>query len=90
MRPCASALFVLVIPARFDAFGVGSLAVFTIGLGTAAFNLTGATSGVAAQRLAGLGVRDRQGVQANLASLHLTGGGLIIAISIGMLLPYLN
>jgi nickel/cobalt exporter len=90
MRPCTGALFVLVIAARFDAFAVGCLAVITMGLGTAAFNLTVATSGVAARRLAGLGARDRQGVQAISATLHLTGGVLIIAISIGMLLPYLG
>ena len=90
MRPCTGAIFVLVIAARFDAFAVGCLAVFTMGLGTAAFNLTVATSGVAARRLAVLGAGDRQGVQAILATLHLTGGGLIIAISISMLLPYLN
>ena len=52
MRPCTGALFVLVIAARFDAFAVGCLAVITMGLGTAAFNLTVATSGVAARRLA--------------------------------------
>jgi nickel/cobalt exporter len=90
MRPCTGALFVLVIAARFDAFAVGCLAVITMGLGTAAFNLTVATSGVAARRLAGLGARDRQVVQALTATLHLTGGVLIIAISIGMLLPYLG
>ena len=90
MRPCTGALFVLVIAARFDAFAAGCLAVFTMGLGTAAFNLTVATSGVAARRLAGLGARDHQGVQAISAALHLTGGALIIAISISMLLPYLG
>ena len=90
IRPCTGALFVLVIAARFDAFAVGCLAVVTMGLGTAAFNLTVATSGVAARRLAGLGARGLYGVQAISATLHLTGGVLIIAISIGMLLPYLN
>jgi nickel/cobalt exporter len=90
IRPCTGALFVLVIAARFDAFAVGCLAVVTMGLGTAAFNLTVATSGVAARRLAGLGARDHQGMQAISATLHLAGGVLIIAISIGMLLPYLD
>jgi hypothetical protein len=79
-----------VISARFDAFAVGCLAVVTMGLGTAAFNLTVVTSSVAARRLAGLGARGLYGVQAISATLHLTGGVLIIAISIGMLLPYLN
>ena len=90
IRPCTGALFVLVIAARFNAFSVGCLAVVTMGLGTATFNLTVATSGVAARRLAGLGARDHQGVQAISATLHVAGGVLIIAISIGMLLPYLG
>ena len=90
IRPCTGALFVLVIAARFDAFAVGCLAVVTMGLGTAAFNLTVATSGVAARRLAGLGAHDHQGMQAISATLHLAGGVLIIAISVGMLLPYLD
>jgi nickel/cobalt exporter len=90
IRPCTGALFVLVIAARFDAFAAGCLAVITMGLGTAAFNLTFATSGVAARWLAGLGAWDHQGMQAISATLHLTGGVLIIAISIGMLFPYLG
>jgi nickel/cobalt exporter len=90
LRPCTGALFVLVIAARFDAFAVGCLAVITMGIGTAAFNLTVATSGVVARRLAGFGARDHQGLQAISATLHVTGGVLIIAISIGMLLPYLG
>ncbi|WP_299860346.1 hypothetical protein [uncultured Roseobacter sp.] len=90
LRPCTGALFVLVIAARFDAFAVGCLAVITMGLGTAAFNLTVATSGVAARRLAGLGARGHEGVQAISATLHVTGGILIIALSTGMLLPYLT
>ena len=90
IRPCTGALFVLVIAARFDAFVVGCLAVVTMGLGTAAFNLTVATSGVVARRLAGLVARDHKGMQAISATLHLTGGVLIIAISAGILLPYLD
>ena len=90
LRPCTGALFVLVIAARFDAFVVGCLAVITMGLGTAAFNLTVATSGVVARRIARIGARDLDGAQAVSATLHVTGGGLIVAISMGMLLPYLN
>ena len=90
IRPCTGALFVLVIAARFDAFAVGCLAVVTMGLGTAAFNLTVATSGVAARRVAGRSAHDHQGMQAISATLHLAGGVLIIAISVGMLLPYLD
>ncbi|WP_435140925.1 nickel/cobalt transporter [Pseudopelagicola sp. nBUS_19] len=90
VRPCTGALFVLVIAARFDAFAVGCLAVVTMGLGTAAFNLTMATSGVAARQLAGLGAHNQESMQAVSATLHVTGGVLIIAISLGMLLPYLS
>lgn len=88
VRPCTGALFVLVIAARFDAFAVGCLAVITMGLGTAAFNLTVATSGVAARQLAGFGAHNRESMLAVSATLHVTGGVLIIAFSLGMLLPY--
>ena len=90
MRPCTGALFVLVIAARFDAFAVGCLAVVTMGLGTAAFNLSVAASGAAARRLAGLGARGNHAIQTVSAVLHLVGGILIIAISLGMLWPYLT
>lgn len=89
LRPCTGALFVLVIAARFEAFAVGCLAVVAMGFGTAAFNLTVATSGVAARQLAGLGVRDQNTMQAVSAALHVTGGVLIIGISLGMLLPHI-
>ncbi|MEM9576358.1 MAG: hypothetical protein AAF999_05020 [Pseudomonadota bacterium] len=90
LRPCTGALFVLVIAARFDAFAVGCLAVVAMGLGTAAFNLSVATSGVVARRLAGMGARDLHGLQLVSAMLHITGGALIVALSASMLLPYLN
>lgn len=90
IRPCTGALFVLVIAARFDAFAVGCLAVITMGFGTAAFNLAVAGSGVFARRLAGLGARDQGGLQTLSAALHVTGGVLIAAISLGILLPYLS
>ena len=87
IRPCTGALFVLVISARFDTFAVGCLAVVTMGLGTAIFNQMVATSGVAARWLIGLGARNHKGMQAISATLHLTVGFMIIALSIGMLLP---
>lgn len=89
LRPCTGALFVLVIAARFDAFAVGCLAAITMGFGTAAFNLVIATSSVVARRLANFGTRDYHGLQVISATLHLTGGILVVTISIGMLLPYL-
>lgn len=90
LRPCTGALFVLVIAARFDAFAAGCIAVIAMGFGTAAFNLTVASSGVAARRLARLGAHDQHGIQAVSATLHVTGGLLILAISISMLLPYVT
>ena len=87
IRPCTGALFVLVIAARFDAFAVGCLAVVTMGLGTAVFNQMVATSGVAARRLISLTTRDHKGMQAISATLHMTVGCMIIAISVSMLLP---
>jgi len=90
IRPCTGALFVLVIAARFDAFWIGALAVITMGLGTAAFNLLVAGSGVAARSLAGLGAGDGEGVLMLSATLHVIGGLLIVTLSIGMLLPWLG
>ncbi len=89
IRPCTGALFVLVIAARFEVFWIGALAVVTMGLGTAAFNLMVAGSGVAARRLASLGAGDSQGVQALSAALHVIGGLTIALLSFGMLLPHL-
>ncbi|QYX58677.1 hypothetical protein K1T73_15650 [Roseovarius sp. SCSIO 43702] len=90
IRPCTGALFVLVIAARFDAFWAGALSVVTMGLGTAAFNLAVAGSGVAARRLARLGAGGGRAVPALSASLHITGGLLIAALSLALLLPYLS
>ena len=90
LRPCTGALFVLVIAARFDAFATGCLAVITMGLGTAAFNLTIATSGIAARRLTRLSTRGLGGIQTATATLHMIGGILIITLSIAMLLPHLS
>lgn len=89
IRPCTGALFVLVIAARFDAFWIGALAVTTMGLGTTAFNLLVAGSGVAARNLAGLGADNGESIQVLSAALHVIGGLLIAGLSIGMLLPYL-
>jgi len=88
VRPCTGALFVLFIAARFDAFATGCIAVITMGFGTAAFYLMVASSGVAARRLAGLGAQDHRSVQSISAMLHLTGGALIFALSLNMLMPY--
>ena len=89
VRPCTGALIVLVIAARFDAFGIGALAVITMGLGTASFNLLVAGSAVAARGLARLGAGDGHGGKTFSAAFHVIGGLLIVILSFGMLLPYL-
>lgn len=85
MRPCTGALFLLVIAWRFDIFWHGCLAVLTMGLGTAAFNLMVASSGVAARRVAVIG--SLGGTQMRLVSsvLYLTGGALVFAVSLSFL-----
>lgn len=90
VRPCTGALFVLVIAERFDSFFAGCLAVVTMGLGTAAFNLLVATSGVAARRLAGLGAVGGKRLEATSAVLHALGGLAIVTLSLAMLLPFLG
>ncbi len=88
IRPCTGALFLLVIAARFDVFAVGVLAVVTMGLGTASFNLIVAGSGVAARRIAWLGGGASAGHGPALsAALHLLGGLVIVAFSLALLLP---
>lgn len=89
MRPCTGALFVLVIAARFDAFWIGALSVVTMGLGTAAFNLLVAGSGVAARRLSVLGAHNKKGIALVAAALHVLGGLLIVGLSTAMVIPYL-
>lgn len=86
LRPCTGALFVLVIALRFDVFWVGCLAVLTMGLGTAAFNLLVAWSGVAARRLSSVSALAGDDVRRVSASLHIAGGSLIAAISLVWLL----
>ena len=87
IRPCTGALFVLVIAARFDAFAAGCLAVLTMGLGTAAFNLIVAGGGGMARRLALLGQgADTDGVMRLSALFHMVGGGLILSFSLLALL----
>lgn len=88
LRPCTGALFLLVIAARFEVFAVGVLAVVAMGLGTAAFNLLVAASGVAARGVARLGGTETGGVRLS-AGLHLAGGGAIVLASVLLLRPYL-
>ena len=87
IRPCTGALFVLIIAARFDAFAAGCLAVLAMGLGTATFNLTVASGGVIAHRIAWLGQGNGSDSTLRLSALfHLVGGGVILIFSMFTLL----
>jgi len=86
LRPCTGALFLLVIALRFDVFWIGCLAVLAMGLGTAAFNLLVAWSGVAARRLSAVGAIAGDETRRIAASLHMVGGAMIVLISLTWLL----
>nr|WP_171180080.1 hypothetical protein [Ruegeria sp. HKCCD8929] len=89
VRPCTGALFVLVIALRMDVFLVGCLAVLTMSLGTAAFNLIVAGSGVAARRLTSFKLEGKRLKQFS-AGLHIVGGALIAILSAGLSISYLD
>ena len=86
MRPCTGALFLLVISLRFDVFWIACLAVVTMGLGTAGFNLLVAWSGFAARRLSAVSVVAGDDIRRVSATLHIAGGALIAVISLMWLL----
>jgi len=91
IRPCTGALFVLVIAARFDAFGAGILAVLAMALGTAAITLTIAAGGRLARLFIAMGQSSGSAQALNLsAMLHIAGGGLILGLSLLFLAPYLT
>ena len=89
MRPCTGALFVLVIAWHNDIFAAGCLAVLTMGLGTASFNLMVAASGVAARRLAALPF-DAPAMLRLSAALHIAGGAAIAGLSLALAMTYLK
>lgn len=90
IRPCTGALFVLVIAARFGAFGAGVLAVLAMALGTAATILAVAAGGRAARLFTAIGQKAGSAQALHLSGmLHVVGGGLILVLSLGFLGPYL-
>lgn len=89
LRPCTGALFVLVIALGMGVFWVGALAVLAMGLGTAAFNLIVAGSGVAARRFVDLQSPGHR-LQQISAGLHIAGGGVIALISLNLAMTYLD
>lgn len=91
IRPCTGALFVLVIAARFDAFGAGVLAVLAMASGTAATILIVAAGGRLARLFILAGQSSGSAQALNLsAMLHIVGGGLILGLSMLFLAPYLT
>lgn len=81
IRPCTGALFVLIIALRFDVFWAGALSILTMGMGTAAFNLMIAWSGVAARRLSVVQALAGEDIGRVRAGLQILGGGLIALVS---------
>ena len=88
IRPCTGAIFVLVIALRFDVFWVGCLAVITMGLGTAAFNLIVALSGVAARRLSFMNTKSGESIARVSACVQMFGGSIIMLFSVLWLLRF--
>ena len=88
LRPCTGALFVLAIAARFEVFWIGGLAVLAMGLGTAAFNLLVAWSGVFARRMSVFQAAAGDEVRRLSAGLHIVGGGLIVFLSLVWLISF--
>ncbi len=89
IRPCTGALFLLVIAWRFQILSAGVLATLTMGLGTAAFNLAFAGSGVGLRRLLNMVDRTTKGLYYLPAALQFIGGVFITILSSGMLLQVL-
>lgn len=88
IRPCTGALFVLVIALRFEVFWIGALAVVTMGLGTAAFNLLVAWSGVAARRLSAVQAMAEGDIQRVSATVQVVGGAIILMASVLWLVSF--
>lgn len=89
IRPCTGALFLLVIAWRFQILPAGVLATFTMGLGTAAFNVLIAGSGVGLRDFFSTASRSTRRLYYLPATVQLVGGLVIIILSVGMLLQTL-
>ncbi|WP_189371051.1 nickel/cobalt transporter [Tateyamaria omphalii] len=89
MRPCTGALFLLVIALRLDIFAVGCLAVLTMGLGTASFNLLVASAGIGVRRLTALPLNSQM-MQQFSAYVHIGCGTLIAVLSLALARTYLD
>ncbi|EBA07960.1 nickel/cobalt transporter [Sagittula stellata] len=84
MRPCSGALFLLVICWHFDILPAGIIATFSMGLGTATFNLGVAGAGLGLGRLA---MRlDPNGKLSLAAPVMQVFAGLLIVTAVAALL----
>lgn len=89
IRPCTGALFLLVIAWRFQILPAAVLATFTMGFGTAAFNLLVAGAGVGLRGIFSAADHSAKGLRYLPATLQMIGGMLVTILSAGMLLQAL-
>ena len=89
IRPCTGALFLLVIAWRFQILPAAVLATFTMGLGTAAFNLLVAGAGVGLRGILSAIDHSANSLRYLPATLQMIGGMLVSILSAGMLLQAL-
>lgn len=85
-RPCTGALLVLVIAWRLDLAAAGIAAVVAMGLGTAALTAVVAVCAVFGRDAAYLGAGDAGASRLLAPGLQLVAGGLIAAVSGGLLI----
>ncbi|QDY70593.1 nickel/cobalt transporter [Qingshengfaniella alkalisoli] len=89
IRPCTGALFLLVIAWRLEILPAGIIATFTMGLGTAAFNLLVAGSGVGGRTLLSSLSERSFGDRILFPAVQMSAGVLLAIVSFGMLSRYL-
>jgi ABC-type nickel/cobalt efflux system permease component RcnA len=89
LRPCTGALFLLVIAWGLGMLAAGMLATVAMSLGTAAFNLIVAGSGLGASAAVALLGSGRQVSPFLSPVMQLSAGMIVVAASAGMLLLYL-
>lgn len=89
IRPCTGALFLLVIAWRLQILPAGIAATFTMGLGTAAFNLLIACGGTGARRLVSVLGTGQPGAALLLPAVQLAAGLMVATVSFVALSKFL-
>lgn len=89
IRPCTGALFLLVIAWRFQILPAGILATLTMGLGTAAFNILVAGSGVGGKSILARFDQPGRGVAFLSPMAQMAAGFIVVIVSLTMALAYL-